>query len=60
MSQEVYEKMFNSTAQMAASTYENWGGVGVYCLEFNPINTRMLACVTVKSRICEIWDVANM
>ena len=38
---------------------EIWGGVGVSCIEWNPIDQNILAAVTMKTNRLEIWDVAR-
>ena len=36
-----------------------WGGVGVSSLEWNPIDTHLLAAATNKTQTLEIWDTES-
>jgi len=36
--------------------HDSFGGVGVSCLDFSTTNTKLLAAVTLKTKLLEIWD----
>ena len=36
---------------------EIWGGVGITCLDWNPVEPNLLAAVTSKTQRLEIWKV---
>lgn len=53
------EKQFETEEnKQNASMYlhDSFGGVGVSCLEFSNTQTKLLAAVTLKTKILEIWD----
>jgi L-ribulose-5-phosphate 3-epimerase UlaE len=36
--------------------HDLFGGVGISCLDFSQLQSKMLAAVTVKTFLLEIWD----
>jgi WD40 repeat protein len=36
---------------------EIWGGVGISCIDWSPLEDNLLAAVTLKTDRLEIWDV---
>lgn len=37
----------------------DWEGLGISSLQFNPLNPKLLLCVTHKNLCIEIWDVST-
>ena len=36
---------------------EIWGGVGIACIDWNQIKPNLLAAVTLKTNMLEVWDI---
>jgi len=34
-----------------------WGGVGIHCIDWSPLEDNLLAAVTLKTDRLEIWQV---
>ena len=34
-----------------------WGGVGIACIDWNQVRPNILAAVTLKTNLLEVWDV---